>query len=170
MNRIKTEKDKFNFTPAYGENKFLNIKIDGVWIDEKFNKLYPNNFIEGTIPTLSYKLQTEIEEKIVWKRFLPAENTVTICPILMCPDDCDFECSLIVAEIENSKTQIRWNRIGLDKSETYKIKENVGSDVEWFKGKYSFEFERDEYLKVISNFKRQYEIDKIEYEEYCKKK
>ncbi|MFY7709169.1 hypothetical protein ACOSQB_00965, partial [Tenacibaculum sp. MEBiC07804] len=95
---------------------------------------------------------------------------VTICPILMCPDDCDFECSLIVAEIENSKTQIRWNRIGLDKSETYKIKENVGSDVEWFKGKYSFEFERDEYLKVISDFKRQYEIDKIEYEEYYKKK
>jgi hypothetical protein len=169
MNKIETKKDKFDFKPPYGGNEFLNIKIDGEWIDKKLNKLYPNNFIDGTISTLCFRLESEEEEKIVWERFLPTEKTSIICPILMCPDDCDFECTLIVAEIENFENKIYWKKIGIDKSETYKNKENVGSKVKWFNENQSFEFDKIEYIKVMSEFKKQYEIDKSQYEEYSRK-
>ena len=169
MNKIETEKDKFDFNPPYGGNEFLKIKIDGEWVDKKLNNLYPNNFIDGTISTLSYRLESDKEEKIVWERFLPAENTSVIAPILMCPDDCDFECTLIVAEIENSENKIRWKRIGIDRSETYSNRENVGSKVKWLIPINNFEFKLSEYQKVISDFEKQYKIEKIQYDEYCKK-
>ena len=168
MNTIVTEKDKFNFIPPYGGNDFLNIKIDGEWIDKLLDSIYPNNDIIGTIPILSFRLETDEEEEIVWKRFLPSENSSTIAPILMCPDDCDFNCTLILAEVENTKNKILWKRIGIDSSEIIDNKEKVGSVVKWLNPEKQFEFDKLEYNKVIAEFKKQYDIDKKQYEEYCK--
>jgi hypothetical protein len=167
LNKIKTDRDKFDFKPPYGTNEFLSIKIDNEWIDKLFERFYPNESIEGTISTLSFRMESEIEEQIVWNRFLPVNNETQITPILMCPDDCDFECLIIVAEIEKKGNKIIWNRIGVDKSKTYQNKQNVGSKVKWLKPTKKFEFELSDYEKVVSDFKIQYEIEKKDYEEYC---
>lgn len=168
MNTILTDKDKFNFIPPYGGNEFLNIKIDGEWIDKLLGKHYPENDINGTIPTLSFRLETDQEEKIVWERFLPPQNSTTIAPILMCPDDCDFSCTLILAEIENIGDKVYWKRFGLDSSKVFENKENVGSNVKWLLPEIGFEFDISEYKKLITDFRKQYDIEKKQYEEYCK--
>lgn len=172
MNSIHTDKDKFNFKPQYGGNEFLSIKIDGEWIDKLFDRKFPGYNIDGTISTLSFRMETDEEEKIVWERFLPKEKTTIVSPILMCPDDCDFSCTLVVAEIEATEDVVTWKRIGMDNSSTFNNKSNVGTDVIWFEPSAPFVFMRNEYIKVISDFKEQYAISKKEYEEYaelCKK-
>jgi hypothetical protein len=113
------------------------------------------------IPTLVSWMDNNDEKEVVWKRILPETNKVTICPILMCPDDNDFSCTLIVAEIENLGNIIRWNKLGLDQTTEFEA-EKIGTTVDWFNDIVSFEFEKTDYLLMLDSFKKQNEIDLIE--------
>jgi len=95
---------------------FINFRIDRYCLDEKLDELYPENMYKGFIPTLVSWLEREEEKAVVWKRILSNENETTICPILMCPDDKEFSCTLIVAEIRNCGDLIHWKQIGVDKT------------------------------------------------------
>jgi len=151
MNRIKAEIDK----SEYGYADFLNYRIDEYWLDEKLEELYPNNWYGGTIPTLSFGMEIEQEEKIVWDRILPNENEITNCPILMCPDDNDFSCTIIIAEIKNKGETIEWNRLGIDQTkefEPYKIKTTVN----WFSKIDSLKFSKPDYLRMIEDFRKRF--------------
>ncbi|NDV80724.1 hypothetical protein [Bacteroides sp. 51] len=83
------------------------------------------------------------------------------CPILMCPDDFDFSCTLIVAEIENYSSFIRWKQIGIDKGSKWYDTE-MRYDIEWFFDFQPLNFEFDDYKKMIQKFRKQYQLDKIE--------
>ncbi|MFC7445291.1 hypothetical protein C7H62_0505 [Mesoflavibacter sp. HG96] len=159
MNTIKVEIDK----SEYGADDFANYRIDNYWLDEKLEELYPGKFYRGTIPTLLLGMEIPKEKEIVQKRILPNENETSICPILMCPDDCDFSCTLIVAEIKNCGNTIKWNKIGIDKTTEFDA-EKVGSRVEWFDKLNGFEFSKVDYDQMLAEFKRHYEIDKAEWE------
>ena len=159
MNTIKVEIDK----SEYGADDFANYRIDNYWLDEKLEELYPGNFYGGTIPTLLFGMEIPKEKEVVQKRILPNENETSICPILMCPDDCDFSCTLIVAEIKNCGNTIKWNKIGIDKTTEFDA-EKVGSKVEWFDKLNGFEFSKVDYDQMLAEFKRHYEIDKAEWE------
>jgi hypothetical protein len=154
MNTIKAEIDK----SEYGYDDFLNYRIDDFWLDEKLEELYPDNWYGGTIPTLSL-MEIEKEERIVWQRILPKEGQVFNCPILMCPDDNDFSCTIIIAEIENNKETIKWKRLGIDQTEEHESNK-IGTTVKWLDKIKSFEFSKSDYLKMIEDFKEQFEIDK----------
>ena len=82
----------------------------------------------------------------------------------MCPDDCDFSCTLIDAEIENTGTTIKWNKIGLDRTEEYEP-EKIGLTVEWLGKIEPLEFGLTEYEQMLDEFKRHFEIDKLKWEE-----
>ncbi|MBK5721424.1 hypothetical protein JGH11_11115 [Dysgonomonas sp. Marseille-P4677] len=98
------------------------------------------------------------EAEIVWKTILPNKGEVTICPILMCPDDYDFSCTLIVAEIENYGYFIQWKRIGVDK-QTKWFDDEIRYDIDWFSDFQSLNFEIDDYQRMIEDFKIQYQLD-----------
>lgn len=159
MNTIKVEIDK----SEYGADDFANYRIDNYWLDEKLEELYPDKFYGGTIPTLLFGMEIPKEKEVVRKRILPNVNETSICPILMCPDDCDFSCTLIVAEIKNCGNTIKWNKIGIDKTTEYDA-EKVGSKVEWFDKLNGFEFSKVDYEQMLTEFKRHYEIDKAVWE------
>ena len=159
MNTIKVEIDKSD----YGTNDFPNLKIDGFWLDEKLEELYPENMYKGLYPTLLFWMEIEQKQKIVWNRILPELGETTVSPILMCPDDNDFSCTLIVAEIENCGEIIKWNRLGIDKTTEYNA-EKVGSKVEWFEKINGLEFTKSEYEIMLTEFKKQYQIEKTNWE------
>lgn len=165
MNSIQGFLDKSDYE-IYDD--FLNILVDGFWLDEKLEELYPKRMFKGMVPTLLFCLAGEAEREIVWKRILPEKGQKTICPILMCPDDCDFMCTLIVAEIENTGTTIRWNKIGLDQSEGSKP-EKIGSTVEWFDKIEQLEFQVTEYVQMLDEFKINFEDDMLKWEEMNRK-
>lgn len=156
MNTIEAHVDKSDYE-VYGD--FLNIKIDGEWLDEKLEQLYPGEMYKGTIPTLLFAMEIDAESKIVWNRISPVLNTVNVCPILMCPDDRDFSCTIIVAEVECFNDTVKWHRIGLDITKDWQAG-SIGSEVKWFDKIPSFEFSKDAYLAMIKAFEAQFEIDR----------
>ena len=157
MNKIKGLWDKSDYNQ---DLDFINFRIDDFWLDEKLDELYPGNLYKGLIPTLDFCLDRQAEKEIVWKRIIPEENQIEICPILMCPDDCDFSCTLIVAEIQNYGTFIQWNKLGIDETKEWDA-EMVGTKVNWFKDFPVLNFEKTEYLKMVETFKAEFEKQKI---------
>lgn len=157
MNKIEGLLDKSDYE---GYWDFINYHIDGYWLDEKIDELYPGNDYRGLIPTLVYWMEREDEKAVVWKRILPEVNTTSICPILMCPDDNDFSCTLIVAEIKNLGDSIQWKKIGIDKTDNIDA-EKVGSVVEWFSGFNELSFPAEEYYAMIDSFRKRMAIDKL---------
>ncbi len=166
MNKIEGILDKSDYN---GYWDFINYRIDEHWLDEKLDELYPDNMYKGLIPTLVYWMEIEDEKAVVWKRILPNENETTICPILMCPDDNDFSCTLIVAEIRNCGDLIQWKKIGLDKTKEWGA-ENVGSKVEWLDKFNEFNFFKQEYLTMLETFKQRFSFDKLRIEKSMKEK
>ncbi|WPV02352.1 hypothetical protein SNE26_11245 [Mucilaginibacter sp. cycad4] len=166
MNEITTQIDKSDYE---GYFDFLNIKIDDEFLDELLDLKYPGEMYKGTIPTLLFAMEIDAESKIVWNRIFPALNSKTICPILMCPDDLDFSCTIVVAEIECLENIVKWNRIGLDITKDWQA-ESIGSEVQWFDKIPPYEFLKSNYLEMIKAFEVQFGIDKaawvIKNEEY----
>lgn len=155
MNSIKARLDNSDYE-IY--NDILNFRIDGFWLDEKLEKCYPGQMYKGLISTLLFVLDNEDEREVVWSRIMPKENTKTICPILMCPDDCDFFCTLIVVEIEVSSGKVRWNKIGVDQTKVFDP-EKIGSEVIWLEKIKPFEFIKTEYIEMVNEFRTQFAID-----------
>jgi hypothetical protein len=164
MNKIEGILDKSDYE---GYWEFINFRIDGYWLDEKLDELYPGHMFKGLIPTLVYWMERDDERVVVWDRIFPNENETAICPILMCPDDNDFSCTLIVAEIRNCGESIQWKQIGIDKTKEWDA-EKVGTSVEWFDKIQELNFSRNEYLAMIENFKQRLPIDKVKIEEQIK--
>jgi hypothetical protein len=157
MNKIQGILDKSDYEGYYD---YVNFFIDDFWLDEKLEELYPGNLYKGLIPTLSYWMNREDERNLVWKRIIPDENEVKVCPILMCPDDLDFSCTTIVAEIQNYGTYIQWKRLGINEAISWEA-DTVGTQVRWLELFPKFDFEKTDYIRMLENFKRQYNLEKI---------
>lgn len=137
-----------------GEYEYINYKIDSEWLDENLDTFYPGNQYTGLIATLASWMMPKDQEEVVWKRILPDINEITICPILMCPDDNDFSCTLVVAEIEHCGTHIKWNRLGLDTTYEWEA-ERVGTKVEWFAQPAALKFSLADYVTMLDCFTAQ---------------
>ena len=72
----------------------------------------------------------------------------------MCPDDCDFLCTTVVAEIKRTEDTIEWKRLGTNISPTNKSVEKMGQEVNWFPG-LQFSFDTNDYLDCIESFKKE---------------
>lgn len=147
----------FTYQISSDLDDYFQFHIDAIRLDEILENLCGNDIL-GLYPTLSYWLDGEEEKRVVWSRILPKSN-VSVCPILMCPDDCDLFCVLVSVEIEIKDEKVLWKRFGLDKS--YPVPaENAGTDVEWFKHSPSFVFDKDQYIKSINQFIVQFSEDR----------
>jgi len=157
MNKIQGILDISDYEGNY---ECINFFIDDYWLDEKLDQLYPDHMYKGLIPTLSYWMNREDERDVVWNRIMPNENETAVCPILMCPDDLDFSCTIIVAEIQNYGSFIKWKKLGINESTDWEA-EKVGSKVRWFDDFPELNFDKADYIKMLENFKQQYELEKI---------
>lgn len=166
MNKIEGILDKSDYEDNWD---FINYRIDNYWLDEKLDELYPDSMYKGLIPTLVYWMEREDEKAVVWNRILPNENETTICPILMCPDDNDFSCTLIVAEIRNCGDLIQWKQIGIDKTNEGDA-EKVGSTVKWLDKFNELNFSKQDYLIMLETFRHRLSMDKLRIEEHLKER
>lgn len=127
-----------------------NILIDGTPVDILLHDLYPDRLFLGFVPTNVDWLDSKEEIECVSSRFQSDQNSIKL-PILMCPDDCDFSCTIIVAEVIRNGEVISWNRIGIDNSERKDIK-NTGTIVEWLERVPCFHFDLNEYKQLDEIF------------------
>jgi|SaaInlStandDraft_1057018.scaffolds.fasta_scaffold363413_1 hypothetical protein len=132
----------------YCDEPHFQLFIDEQPLDKIIAQINPE--YEGLVSTLLPWFCDEEEYNYSIAKILPKENQ-SISPVLMCPDDVDLWCTLIVAKIKVEKETVTWEKLGLENS-TAQTLEELCSEVEWFDIK-PFVFELSEYKKTIKKFK-----------------
>lgn len=144
MNHI----DVKNIKTQYGYDETYWV-IDGVSLPTLLNLQvkdteddYIKSFIksfDGLCPAWDMDLEWWGEVRFVWK--LIDMDSVPL-PLLLCPEDADFSCIVIVADVEKTKDFVYWNRIGyvLHDNEDFETEKESGilslenySDEDWEK-------------------------------------
>ncbi|TGK24321.1 hypothetical protein EHQ05_15445 [Leptospira yasudae] len=152
MNRIEAVYNR----SLYSAEEHLDIRIDGEILTSYVDRKFSDRDLAGLVPTLLNWLSDEEERKIVWERILPNVGKSSVAPLLMCPDDCDFFCTLIVVEIERTQEFVLWKRFGRDDSEfTVSNLSNIGSKVRWFSDPEEYRFPIRDYAEFLNRFKRE---------------
>lgn len=96
--------------------------IDGIPITTYLDQHQPNSLsmfgsLLGLLPAWSGRLVSQWENDFVWEMANSQEELNV--PILVCEDDCDLSCIVIVAHIRKAGDTVYWDRIGvLDHSNT----------------------------------------------------
>lgn len=127
------------------------LAIDGisldVWLDAKLKQ--PG--VLDLIPAQGCVFDDQ-DEELAWRRLTPySEDCSTIVPLLICPDDRDFDCAVVVAEQETTVDQVIWQRFGFAFD---RPGDQVGSSVKWFKLNVSAKFNRSEFEQVVIHLKQ----------------
>ena len=152
MNRIAAVTRKSFYVP----DEHLDIAVDGVPLSEALIGVFREDDIRGLIPCLlpCHEGPDAVRElEISIERFLPLPGTITNAPILMCPDDVDFWCTIVIAEIQHTHNHIRWNRVGFNQCHGRKLPEGVGNPTEWMGGFGGWSFDPSEYQAVLEAFR-----------------
>lgn len=150
-------------TPHMGETRHLCIYINGQMLDEIVSQKEDGSYL-GLIPAwLNYYEEqyppSKKEKEYVWRQAKLGEGKKTL-PILLCPDDFDFSCTVIVVEAEQQGNTVVWHRFGADVT-GYSTGEStlpayIGKKVEWFKGIGPYTFSKEEYLCCVGAFRELY--------------
>jgi len=122
------------------------ISIDGIPLDFYLHNLYPDSLYLGLIPTIIDWITVQEDTEIILSRYYSEEET-SILPILMCPDDCDLSCTVIVAEILKTDNLVIWRRIGVDNS---KYGTPIGSEVLWLDLVPEMKFNSRDYFEKLN--------------------
>lgn len=104
------------------------------------------------IPTIIDWVNDPREKECIKERFHSASIEVVL-PILMCPDDCDLWCTVIVANAVKIDGYIIWKQIGIDKSTREDLLqgfEGFGTKVEWLDMIPQMTFEETHYNTQLS--------------------
>ncbi|MBL4753340.1 MAG: hypothetical protein JKY52_07075 [Flavobacteriales bacterium] len=152
MNKIEAKQLK----SKYWNGEHLALVIDGEPLDhiiDKFDRDEQHQF-NGLVPTLLDCLDNEDEQSVVWARILPDIGQTTKTPILMCPDDCDFWCTIIIAEVERTYKEVKWLRIGSDIGKAEGLPDSIGTHVDWFDG-LQFTFSLPDYKECLWTFEKE---------------
>lgn len=111
MNRIEVKSIKTCYD--YYEDYWI---IDGIpittYLDQhKSDSLSVFNSLLGLLPAWSGKLIWQWENDFIWEIANCHENLNV--PILVCEDDCDLSCIVIVTNIYKTNDAVYWNKIGV---------------------------------------------------------
>jgi hypothetical protein len=143
-------------TSKYVSKPHKVLVLDDVPLDVLVDSVRPELTLLGLVPALLDWLNNPKERVLIWQRILPPTDRVTISPVLICPDDLDLWCTVVVAEVNPVGTLVWWRRLGLDRTEpkSEEMPEAVGTVVEWFSGLGPYCFGRREYERCLSAFKQ----------------
>lgn len=90
--------------------------------DERFKGFAP---FDTLCPAWDKDIDYEGDVRFVWKTI---DMDSAVVPLLLCPDDTDFTCIVIVVEVEKIGEYVYWNRIGyvLHEREDYEEEKRSG--------------------------------------------
>ena len=114
MNNIKVQKvmTPYGYEEDYWciDGEILPDYLDECISESEDDYLKGLKTFMGLCPAWSKELNFKGDVRFVWE-LIRRENT-TILPILVCPDDLDFSCIVIVIEVEKTKDFVYWNKVG----------------------------------------------------------
>ena len=123
--------------------------VDGQSLEIWLNEVYPQAEPLGLVPAQGWLINDD-EFQWAWERISSIDpETSTIVPVLVCGDDVDLSCTVIVVEQESTERSVIWRRIGHSKS----TGREAGIVTQWFREVESLEFERNEFIQALKDFK-----------------
>jgi hypothetical protein len=137
----------------YCKGEHYTIVIDGKPLDSLLHSYYPSNNLLGMIPTIIDWVDDPKEKICIKGRFNSASKEVVL-PVLMCPDDCDLSCTVIVANVVKAEGYIIWKQVGIDMSTREDMLlgcEGIGSKIDWLDKIPPMTFEEIKYSYHLSN-------------------
>lgn len=140
MNRIEAIRAPSKHVPE----PHLGMVIDGVPLDVALG-------VEGLVSALLGWFHDDTDVLVPWQRILPDEGCSGYAPVLICPDDLDLRCSVVMAEVVAEAEVIRWDRLGYDATPGGA----VGSWIRWEPGWGPYRFRRAEYESCLAAFRPQ---------------
>ena len=138
MNRIQA----IRATSKFATEPHLIIAVDCVPLDVALG-------VEGLVSSLLGWFHNDEDSLIPWQRILPKVGCTGYAPVLICPDDLDFSCGVVMAEVVAEPDVIRWDRLGFDATSNGA----VGSCIEWKPSWGPYRFSRAEYEACLADFK-----------------
>lgn len=119
MSRNHIKIQKVHYTYQQFDHEVYHYSIDGKTLPEYlqiWSVAFPDDkTVKLMKPSVdlalawSKRLDWEGDVRFVWKTL---ELDRTILPLLLCPEDLDFSCIVVVAEMEKTEDYVYWNRVG----------------------------------------------------------
>lgn len=138
------------------QSKFANsvhpvLAINGVSLDVWLNSKLNEPDILNLVPAQGWLIEDQ-DLEIAWRRLTPHEaGCSTIVPLLICPDDLDFGCTVVVAEQEVTTDEVIWRRFGFALDH---LGDQVGATVKWFEFNVSVRFNRSDFQQAVIELKK----------------
>lgn len=148
MNKIEVVPMK----SEYCDIEHHTIVVDGTPLDVLLHNYYPSNNLLGMIPTIIDWLSNPKEKELITERYNSVSKD-SVLPVLMCPDDCDLWCAVIVANVVKADGYIVWKQIGIDKSTRDDLLlgyDRIGSKVDWLNKIPQMTFNKEDYFSQLS--------------------
>ncbi|MFN0196902.1 MAG: hypothetical protein ACKVT0_09150 [Planctomycetaceae bacterium] len=145
MNRIEAIQAKSKFVPE----PHLIITVDGMPLDELLDTASPDSNLSGLVSSLLGWFHNDEDGDIPWQRILPEVGCTGYAPVLICPDDLDYSCSVVMVEVVAEPDLIRWDRLGFDATRNGA----VGSCIRWLSGLGPYRFSRADYQRCLAAFR-----------------
>jgi hypothetical protein len=125
--------------------------IDSVSLDVWLSSKISQPEILNLVPAQGWLYEDE-DLEIARRRLSPhAEECSTIVPLLICPDDMDFWCTVVVAEQDATVDTVIWRRFGFTCD---RPGAQVGASVKWFENNVSVHFDRSEFEEAVAELRR----------------
>ena len=138
---------------VYQTVDFPVLAIDGVpiqhWIKSQIFDQYGNDETHTLVPAQHW-LSDDGEARTAWQLLDPANKGSTVVPLLVCPDDRDLSCTVVVVEQVTDAERVVWKRFGLS---THNIG-SVVTSVDWSDNEQHACFERKQFEEAFAEFKR----------------
>lgn len=156
MDRICVRK---GLSPHMGNIEHLSIYVNQKRLDEYLAERISKEYL-GLIPAwLDYyddSYAPSIREKeYVWEQIQLCYDT-RVLPVLLCPDDFDFSCTVVIVEVIDKGEFVHWNRFGIDCTELEPgediFPQYIGKNQKWFDNIGPFVFKKSEYQQCIKSF------------------
>jgi hypothetical protein len=130
------------------------LTIDGfpieIWIKGVISDHLGEDKTNHLVPAQGWLIH-EDELRSAWKLLLPQEeDSSTFVPILICPDDVDLACTVVVVEQVVNGEKIIWGRFG----RAVNVINGIVTSVRWSKLEQSAEFSKEEFEHACSELKR----------------
>lgn len=142
-----------------GKIEHLSIYIDNKRLDELLAQEVQADYL-GLIPAwLNFYdkafAPSMMEKQYVWQQTQLSDQPVVL-PILLCPDDFDFSCTVIVVEVICEQDKVIWRKFGVDitpfDADETQLPKCIGKKVNWIRNVGPFTFSKTEYLLCVSQF------------------
>ncbi len=137
----------------YSSGVYPTFAIDGVPLEVWLPLQNPD--AELHLVAAHSGLHSDEDTLLIWDRiYSTAPGWTTLVPLLVCSDDLDLTCTVVVAEQCASEHEVQWTRFGLLRD----LVTAPNPSVEWFDAIPGLTFNRSQYHGVLDAFRQQENI------------